>query len=271
LTEGISTQGEKLVSLSSKENIVSKTKVIAITSGKGGVGKSTLTANIAFLLSKKNLKIAVIDADIGLANMQVLFDVRPKFSLFDYIDGSATLEETLTKTKYNNITLCAGKSGFQYAKGSSSFVFSRIVTDIVKLNTYDILLVDTGAGLNEYVQEFLNVSDEILAVTTTDPSAITDAYALIKMVSQTKKKLLLCFNHTKNYQIGATITQSIKTLAQKNQLNRKFMVIYIGSISVTQNIQISARKRVLFSMKFKEDKAYNDLNDIVDNLLKELN
>jgi len=248
----------------------SKTKVISITSGKGGVGKSTIAANMAFLLSQKGLNVVVLDADIGLANMQVLFNMRPSLTFFEYINGKATLDDVLTKTQYKNITLCAGKSGYEYTKNTNSLVFSRVVNDIVTLNKYDILLIDTGAGLNEYVQEFLDISDEILAITTTDPSAITDAYALIKMLSKTKKKLLLCFNHTKKYSIGEAISKSIKDLAQKNRLNKNFMVKYIGSISSTQNIQTTGRLRKLFVKEFEYDSATVDMENITNELLKEL-
>ncbi len=256
--------------MTSKAHNQSKTKVISITSGKGGVGKSTITANTAFLLSQKGYNIAVLDADIGLANMQVLFNLRPSVTFFDYIDNKASLSEILIPTQYNNITLCAGRSGYEYTQNTSSLVFSRVVNDIIALNKYDILLIDTGAGLNEYVQEFLDVSDEILAITTTDPSAITDAYALIKMLSKTKSKLLLCFNHTKKYTIGETITTSLKDLAQKNRLNKNFMVKYIGSISGTQNIQTTGRLRKLFAKEFEYDEATRNMEDVVNNLLKEL-
>jgi len=265
----ISAQAKNLVSLTKKVNRTSKTKVLSITSGKGGVGKSTITANMAYILAKKDKKIAILDADIGLANMQVLFNVRPQRTFFDYIDANASLEEIETKTKYENITLYAGKSGYQYTKNTNSMVFARVVEDIVSLNKYDILIIDTGAGLNEYVEEFLNISDEILAITTTDPSAITDVYALMKMLSKIQNKVLLCFNHTKKYIIGKTITESLKQLAQKNKLNKEFMVIYKGSISSTQNIQTTGRLRKLFVEEFEYEEATLNMEDVVDRLLQE--
>ncbi len=138
---------------------------------------------MAFLLSRRGFKVAVLDADIGLANMQVLFDLKPQSTFFEYIEGVKTLDEVIINTSYENVFLIAGKSGYQYSSNKNSFLFSRVAKDLIALNTFDILLVDTGAGLNEYVREFLSISENILAVTTTDPSALTDVYSLMKMLS----------------------------------------------------------------------------------------
>jgi len=263
----ISTQAKDLVSLTTKKSIKSKTKTLAITSGKGGVGKSTLTANMAFLMAKQGLNVAVLDADIGLANMQNLFNLKSKLTFFDYVDGKAELNEVLLQTQYKNITLCAGKSGYEYMKNTNSLVLSRVVGEIVELNKYDILLIDTGAGFNEYVQEFLSVADEILAITTTDPSAITDVYALIKMLSRTKQELFLCFNYTKTNTIGKKITKSLENLATKTKLNEKFLIKYVGYIDTSSNIQTMGRLKKLFVKEFKHNKITLDLEKIVRNLI----
>lgn len=266
----ISSQASKLINLTKTKKTASKTKVITVTSGKGGVGKSTFTANIAYLLAKRGFKVAIIDADIGLANLQVLFDIKPKFTLFDYIEGRNTIGEIITETTYPNISLIAGKSGYQYTTLKNSLVLTRIVDDIKNYNIYDIVLIDTGAGLNEYVQEFLSVSDNILAITTTDPSALTDVYALIKLLSINKKSLLLCFNHTKNYQIGETISKSLVNLAKKNLLNPNFMVKYIGNVSTSSNISTTSRLRKLFVHEFQNDQITKELQKVIDTLLNDL-
>ncbi|MDD2896789.1 MAG: P-loop NTPase [Aliarcobacter sp.] len=267
----ISSQASKLIKLTSsvKKNY-SKTKLITITSGKGGVGKSTFTANMAFLLSRRGFNVAVLDADIGLANMQVLFDVKPQNTLFEYIDGTKTLDEVITKTIYPNVHLIAGRSGYQYGTNKNTFVFSRIVKDIISLSKFDILLVDTGAGLNEYVKEFLSISDNILAITTTDPSALTDVYSLMKMLSVDKNKLMLSFNHTRNYQIGETIANSLVNLGKKNRLNNDFMVEYVGNVSTSANISTTGRLRKLFANEFSLDETTKQLQVIIDQLLKNI-
>ena len=131
-------------------------------------------------------------------------------------------------------------------------------------------MIDTGAGINEHVQEFLTLTDNILAVTTTDPSALTDVYALMKMISLKKEKLMLCFNYTSKYETGDTNTKSIINLALKNKLNRKFMVQYIGNISEMKNVAVTGRLRKLFAKELSGEVVSHELRVVVDNLIKQI-
>ena len=138
------------------------------------------------------------------------------------------------------------------------------------LNFYDILIVDTGAGLNDYVKEFLKVSTNILAITSTDPSALTDVYSLIKMLAIDKKSLMLCFNHTKNDLVGETISNSLINLAKKNRLKSEFVIKYIGSVPSSENITKIARARRIFVNEFPQEEASFKLHSIVDRVLKNI-
>jgi flagellar biosynthesis protein FlhG len=247
-----------------------KTKLLTITSGKGGVGKSTFTANIGYSLAQRGYKVAIIDADIGLANMQVLLNVKPQFTIFDFIDAKANLNQVILPTPYYNLWLLAGKSGYKYSNHSNSFVLSRVVEKTLQLNEFDFVLIDTGAGLNDYVKEFLKISTNILAITTTDPSALTDVYALMKMLSKDKDSLMLCFNHTKTYKIGQTIANSLDNLAQKNRLNKNFMLKYIGNVSSSSTVSTTGRLRKLFCNEFENETVTHELNLITDALLKNI-
>jgi flagellar biosynthesis protein FlhG len=266
----ISAQANKLVKLTEKSKVKSKTKIVAITSGKGGVGKSTITANIAYILSKQRLKIVVLDADIGLANLQVIFDLKPKKTIFDYLNGTVAIEDILLETQYFNIHLMAGSSGHEQLSLNNGFVFTRLVEDVISLNEYDFLLIDTGAGIGEYVQNFLELTDNIFAITTTDPSALTDVYALLKMISLKKDKLMLCFNHTLKYDTGEAITKSIVKLAIKNKLNSNFMVEYMGNLSEDRTISSTGRLRKLFFKEFEYEIVSKQLKMIVKKLLMEV-
>ena len=264
----ISTQANRLVTLSKRIHNGSKTKILTITSGKGGVGKSTITTNLSYLLSQNNLNIAVLDADIGLANLQVHFNVKPQYTYFDYLSGKQELEDIFVNTQLG-VTLIAGQSGYQYTQ-SNSMVLARVVEDIVALDKFDILLIDTGAGINSYVQEFLEITDNILAVTTTDPSALTDVYALLKMISLKKDKLMLCFNHTTKFETGQSITNSLINLAIKNKLNRKFMVKYIGNVCEDSAISTTGRLRKLFVKEFEHHLATLQMRSISQSILAEI-
>ena len=270
----ISTQAQKLVALAQQkqkqQELSKRSKLLTITSGKGGVGKSTFTANIAYLLAKNGNKVCVIDADIGLANMQVLLSVKPTYTLYDYIENKISLENVFTTTVYDNVDLVAGKSGIEYSNHSNSYIYTRLVEDIVSCGKYDYVLVDTGAGLNDYVKEFLSISDNIIALTTTDPSALTDMYALMKLLSSSKNSLMMCFNHTKKYQIGKTICESLVNLGKKNRLNPNFMVKYIGNVETCGNISTTGRLRKLFAKEFENDDSSVQLKQVVNSILKNI-
>lgn len=270
----ISTQAQKLVALAQQkqkqQELSKRSKLLTITSGKGGVGKSTFTANIAYLLAKNGNKVCVIDADIGLANMQVLLSVKPTYTLYDYIENKIPLENVFTTTVYDNVDLVAGKSGIEYSNHSNSYIYTRLVEDIVSCGKYDYVLVDTGAGLNDYVKEFLSISDNIIALTTTDPSALTDMYALMKLLSSSKNSLMMCFNHTKKYQIGKTICESLVNLGKKNRLNPNFMVKYIGNVETCGNISTTGRLRKLFAKEFENDDSSVQLKQVVNSILKNI-
>jgi len=267
MTSFIATQAKDLLNLT-KKTYNSKTKAIAITSGKGGVGKSTVCANLAYLLAIKNKKIAVIDADLGLANQQILFDLKPKYSFYDYIEKKIDFNNILISTNFSNITLIAGKSGHQFVPSNSSYSYANIINDIKEREIFDYILVDTGAGISDYVKEFLTLSDKIIAVTTTDPSALTDVYAMIKMVSEFKKEISLIFNQTKNFQIGQTITNSLIKLALKNNICDNFIIKYLGNIS--QNLQVSTtgRLRKIYTKEFPNDLITFEFEKIAQEIVK---
>jgi flagellar biosynthesis protein FlhG len=237
----------------------SKTKVLTITSGKGGVGKSTISANLSYLIAQRGYKVLMLDADIGLANLQVLYDIKPQFTLFDFIDSNALLRDIIIPTRYENLSLIAGKSGYKYVKGNSKHVFYRLIEDIIDLNQYDFLIIDTGAGLNDYVHEFIEVSDKVLAITSTDPSALTDLYALIKMITAIRDEVMLCFNFTPNYAVGKKITTSISELNKKHATDKDIMIQYIGNVNSVQDVQTTARLRKIYTHEFPSGMVTKDL------------
>lgn len=158
-------------------------KVITITSGKGGVGKTNITINLAIALSEMGKRVTILDADLGLANIDVLLGIVPEFTLFDVLNGEKSILEVLCDGP-QNIKFISGGSGIEELVKLDKGQLDNFVENITMLDRIsDIILIDTGAGLSDSVMSFVMAADEILLVTTPEPTSITDAYALIKMVS----------------------------------------------------------------------------------------
>jgi flagellar biosynthesis protein FlhG len=160
--------------------------VIAVTSGKGGVGKTNVTVNLALALAKRGKKTILFDADLGMANVDVIMGVSPKANLADVIAGRKTMEEILHP--YNEfLEIVPGGSGIHELADLDQAGLDRFVSKLKELeHRADYILVDTGAGISRTVLNFVLAASEVLLVTTPEPTAITDAYGLIKALDQHK-------------------------------------------------------------------------------------
>ncbi|MDP2603699.1 MAG: P-loop NTPase [Deltaproteobacteria bacterium] len=157
--------------------------VFAITSGKGGVGKTNVTANLAAALALKNRRVMVIDADLGLANLDLLLGVRPTYTLADFFAGAAPLDEIIV-TNRHGILLLPGASGVQEMTSLSSDQKAALLTELDAItHELDIALVDTGSGISDAVTYFTAAAQEIVVVVTPEPASMTDAYALVKVLA----------------------------------------------------------------------------------------
>lgn len=157
-------------------------RIITVTSGKGGVGKTNTTLNVAIQLSKLGKKVVILDADLGLANIELLMGVVPKYSLVDVINGKKSIEQILTQGPLD-IKFISGGSGVQQLININDSQLGFFIQNLVKLDKIaDIILVDTGAGLSNSVMSFIKAVNEVIIVTTPEPTAIMDAYSLIKVL-----------------------------------------------------------------------------------------
>lgn len=163
-------------------------KIISVTSGKGGVGKTSLSVNLAAHLSKNNVKVLLIDADLGLSNVEIMLGVTPSYTLKDVIKNGRDIEDVIINGPYN-LDFISGGNGFLELAELSEIEREEILIKIHKLEgLYDIIIIDTGAGISKNVTAFLTISDEIIVVTTSEPTALTDAYSIMKVISEEKLK-----------------------------------------------------------------------------------
>lgn len=175
-------QAEQLRNVIKAKNVrsISKARVITITSGKGGVGKSTVAVNLAIQLRKLGKKVIIFDADMGLANVEVMFGAIPKYNLSDMIYHGKKMKEIITKGPME-IGFISGGNGITGMNNLTKTQLGRLVNNLIELDELtDFILIDTGAGIANNVMEFVLASPEVLLVLTPEPSSLTDSYSLIK-------------------------------------------------------------------------------------------
>ena len=159
-------------------------EIVAVTSGKGGVGKSTLTLNLALALALKNFRVLVIDADIGTANLDILLNLDPRYHLAHVISGRVGLRQILQKVT-ENLSILPGASGISELPEMSLPHRDRLRRELDRLEaTFDYLFVDTSAGVGRSVIQVLRGADRVILVCNEEPTAIVDAYALCKVFYQ---------------------------------------------------------------------------------------
>ncbi|MDR2402476.1 MAG: MinD/ParA family protein [Spirochaetaceae bacterium] len=159
-----------------------KTRIITITSGKGGVGKTNVSVNMALAYARIGRKVVVMDADLGLANVNVMLNMIPKFNLYHVIRKQKTMREIMVDTDYG-ISIVAGASGFSKIANLSEEERQNFINELETLSNADIIIIDTAAGVSSNVLDFIAAADDAVIITTPEPTAITDAYGIIKIIA----------------------------------------------------------------------------------------
>ena len=219
--------------------------VVAITSGKGGVGKSNVAVNLAITLAGAGKRVTLMDADLGLANADVLCNVDLRTNLSHVIARKKELSEVLVKAP-GGFNLIGGASGLARMADLTDEDRQRLVDALGELEQQaDVILIDTGAGISPNVLSFTRAADHVLVVTTPEPTAITDAYAVIKVISRdaTERRLSLLVNQARSPGEGRVVHERIAKVA------KQFLgvsVLDAGYVLADEHVQNAVRSRTPF-------------------------
>ena len=192
-------------------------RVIAVTSGKGGVGKTNLAVNLAIALQQRGHRVLVIDADLGMANVDILLGTTSRRHLLDLLQPEVKLDDVIVETVHG-VQYISGGSGIEkaleYDHAEKVMLQQKLADCAVRA---DLILVDTGAGLGRNVMDFILAADEVLLVTTPEPTALTDAYAVMKAYSiyATQKNLRLVINRVYEQKESREVALKLQRAAEK--------------------------------------------------------
>ncbi len=245
-------------------------RVLAVTSGKGGVGKTSLSVNLAIELAKKGQKVVIFDADFGLANVEVMLGIRPKYNLLDLIHNEKSIQDIIVNGPMN-IGFISGGSGVSELASLSHDNIKLLITEMVKLDRmYDVVIIDTGAGITDSVMEFVNVSPEILLVVTPEPTSITDAYSLLKVLRRKEsfnplyKTINVVSNRITGDEEGIEIYDKMNTVSSKF-LNTKLR--YLGGIPQDKNAPMAIIEQKPIVMAYPNSPAAKAIGELANKLM----
>lgn len=257
----------RLMAQSRKKTSLRRGRVLAITSGKGGVGKTNTVANLAWWLCKAGQKVLVFDADLGLANMDILLGITPTYNIGDVLAGRCQLRDTLV-TGPGGMQIIPAGSGLEELTRLEESKIASLLQQAEELEDFDIMLIDTGAGISGVVTNFLVAADEIVVITTPEPTAFTDAYAMLKlmMVKYGKNDLKLLVNMA---QSPADAQQVHMKMSMMLKRFLKCEVPFLGYILHDEALLKCVRKQKLVSEAFPASAASKCYAQVVKTLLGE--
>ncbi len=263
-------QASELRRMMSQAEIKPEARVITVTSGKGGVGKSSISLNLAIQMARMGKRIVVLDADFGLANIEVMLGVRPKANLADLMFRGRELADIITDGP-EGIKFISGGSGIQELASMNKNQVMYLTKKLVELDAYaDIIIIDTGAGISDSVLEFVASGNEVLLVATPEPTSITDAYALLKALNQSSEfskqntKIKLIANRVKNEEEGTLLYENIKNVVDRF-LNLE--LLFLGSIPQDEQISKAVIKQKPVSISNPQAPSAKALEKLAHDLL----
>ena len=264
-------QLRNIVKLQEQRNI-SNAKVITITSGKGGVGKSNMAVNLAVHFRKMGKRVIIFDADFGLANVEVMFGTVPKYNLTKLLEGEMKIEDIITKGP-EDIGFISGGSGIVGLNNLNKSQIDYLISNLSYLNELtDVLIIDTGAGVSDSVLDFVLASPEVVLVTTPEPSSLTDSYSLIKALYKNPgfikngTNIRLVANKVNSKDEAMAVYNKIKTVTTKF-LNGE--VKYLGMVPQDDTLEKAVRNQKIVSLSYPKAKSSKAFETIAYELLEE--
>lgn len=233
-------------------------RVIAVTSGKGGVGKSNLSVNLGLALARRGRRVVLFDADLGLSNGEVLLGVTPRFNLYDVLYADKSMKDIVTTVAYN-MRLVSGGSGIQELANLDRAQRARIVEMMNYFrDSTDFLLIDTGAGINRNVLGFVAAAPEVIVVVTPEPTSLTDGYSLVKVLSRHRlhEKVYLVVNRVRGEAEARQTARKIQLVAGKFL---DFEVQHIGSVDEDPAVPRAVRNQQPFVLAEPEAAPSRDV------------
>jgi flagellar biosynthesis protein FlhG len=242
-----------------------KRKIIAVTSGKGGVGKSSIVSNMAYILSSMGELTYIFDADLSLGNIDVMFGMVPKFNVKDLIEGKKRITDVVADGPFG-IKIIPATSGVAEFSNLSMEERQILLSSFREIPEYDFLIVDTSAGLSSNVVYFNAISEDVFIVITPDPASLTDSYAVVKALRNKtgQKSFNIIANLVKDEKEGIEIFKKIVTVADR------FLDVYLnffGYIPADSNISLATKKQKLWAEHFPQSSATKALTKICDRLV----
>lgn len=254
------------------QNNMNTARVVAVTSGKGGVGKSNLSVNLAACLRKAGKRVIIFDADFGLANIEIMFGAMPKYNLSDVIYHGKSIQEIITQGPLE-IGFISGGSGIVSLNGLQPEQIKYLVKSINELNNLaDYIIIDTGAGISEQVLEFVVTSPEIILVTTPEPTSLTDSYSLLKTLFKKKE---FNPNDTVIHVVANKVhsTEDARAVYEKlNSVIAQFLhgnLNYLGMIPQDLAVEHAVRQQKVVSISEPNSKAAKAFEILASNLLQD--
>ncbi|MCB2020209.1 MAG: MinD/ParA family protein [Burkholderiaceae bacterium] len=244
-----------------------RARVLAVTSGKGGVGKTFLSANLAAALARRGERVLVLDADLGLANLDVVLNLVPKITLHDVFTGKAALEDAIVPAPGGFSVLLAGSGMVEYSRLTPSV--REQLLDVIKTLAprFDRILLDTGAGISDVVLFAVSLADEVVLVVTSEPTSLTDAYATIKvLVSQQQRSVIrLIVNQVSQLGEGRSVRAQLQRVVDrfvKPESGHAVTLDLLGAVPTDATVREAVQKRQLLLEVYPGSRAALAVNEV---------